>query len=51
MDFNDSIDSVVATDSNSVYNAASDIDPISSLEKSGVTTSALSITASTSVST
>jgi hypothetical protein len=41
----DSIDSVAATDSNSDYNAASDIDPISSSEKSGVTTSILSITA------
>jgi hypothetical protein len=51
MDFNDSIDSVVATDSNSDYTAASDIDPISSPEKSGITTSVLSITASTSVST
>ena len=51
MNFNDSIDSVVATDSNSDYNAASDIDPISPSEKFGVTTSVLSITASTSVST
>jgi len=47
MDFNDSIDSVVATDSN----AASDIDPISSSEKYGVTTSILSITVLTLVST
>ena len=51
MDFNDSIDFVVATDSNSDYNAAPDSDPISSSEKSGVTTSVLSITATTSVST
>ena len=51
MDFNDSIDSVVATESNSDYNATSSIDPISSFEKSGVTTSVLSITASTLVST
>ena len=42
MDFNYSIDAVVATDSNSDYNAASDIDPISSSEKSGVTTPVLS---------
>jgi len=51
MDFNDSIDSIAASDSNSDYNAASDIDPISTSEKLGVTTSILSITASTSVST
>jgi len=51
MDFNDSIDFVVATDSNSDYNAAFDIDRISSSEKFGVTISVLSITASTSVST
>ena len=51
MDFNDSIGSVVATDSNSDYNAASYINPFSSFEKSGVTTSILSITGSTSVST
>ena len=44
MDFNDSIDSGVATDSNSDYNVASDIDPISSSEKSGITTSVQSIT-------
>jgi len=43
-DFNDSIDSVTATDSNSDYNAASDIDPISSSEISGDTTPVLSIT-------
>ena len=47
MDFNDSINSVAATGSNSDYNAASDIDPISYSEKSGVKTSVLSITAST----
>jgi len=51
MDFHDSIDSVVANDPNSDYNAASNIDPISFSENSGVTTSILSITASTSVST
>ena len=49
MDFNDSIGSFVATDFNSEYNAASDIDPVSSSQKSGVTTSILSIIASTSV--
>jgi len=49
MDFNDSIDSVAATYSNSDYNAASDIDAISSSGKFGVTTSVLSITVSTSV--
>jgi len=47
MEFNDSIDSVAATDSNSDYNTASDNDPTS--EKPGVTASVLSITASTSV--
>ena len=41
----------MATDSNSNYNAASDIDSISSSEKFEVTTSVLLITASTSVST
>ena len=52
IDFNDfidslaSIDSVTATDSNSGYNPASDIDRISSSEKFGVTTSVLSITVS-----
>jgi hypothetical protein len=51
LEFNDSIDSVAATDSDSNSNAASDIDPISFSEKFGVTTSILSITASTSVST
>jgi hypothetical protein len=51
MDFNDSIDSVATTDSNFDCDATSDIDPISSSEKFGVTTSVLSITASTSVST
>jgi len=50
IDFNDSIDSVAATDSNSDYNAASDVDTIHFYEKFGVTTSVLSITASTSVS-
>ena len=50
-DFNDSINSVAATDSYSDYNVASDIDPISSSKTFGVTTSVLSITASTSVST
>jgi len=49
MDFNDSIDSVVATDSNSDYDDASDVDPISSFEKCGIPTSVLTITASTSV--
>ena len=39
----------MATDSNSDYNAASDIDLISSSEKFRVITSVLSITASTSV--
>jgi len=51
MDFNDSVDSVAATDSNSNYIATSDVDAISSSEEFGVTTSILSITASTSVST
>ena len=51
IDFNDSINSITATDSNSDYIAASNIDPISSSEKFGVTNSVLSITASTSVST
>ena len=51
IDFNDSIDSVSATDSNSDYNAAFNIDHISFSEKFGVTTSVLSITASTSIST
>ena len=51
MDFNYSIDSVAATDSNSDYNASFDIDHISFSEKLGVTTSFLSITAPTSVST
>jgi len=51
MDFIDFIDSFLATDSNSDYNAASDIDPISPSEKFWVITSVLSITASTSVST
>ena len=50
IDFNDSINSVSATDSNSDYNTASDIDPIFSSEKSGVTTSVLTTTALTSVS-
>ena len=36
MDFDDSIDSVVATDSNSNYNIASDIDPISFLRNPGL---------------
>jgi len=48
---NDSIDSVAATDSNSDYNAASDIYLITSSENFGVTTSVISITAPTSVST
>ena len=39
----------MTTDSNYNYNAASDIDPISSSEKFGVTNSVLSITASTAV--
>ena len=47
-DFNDSINSVVAI--NSDYNAASDINPISTSEKLEVTSSILSIAASTSVS-
>ena len=51
MDFNDSIDSVVATDSSPDYNAASNIDPTSSSAKSGVTALVLLITASTLVST
>jgi len=56
IDFNDSIDSLrsidsaAATDSNSDYNDASDIVPISSSEKFGVTTSVLYVTTSTSVS-
>jgi hypothetical protein len=50
IDFNDSVGSVAAIGSNSDYNVASDIDPISSSEKFGVTTSVLSITASTSTS-
>ena len=49
IDFNDSVGSVAAIGSNSDYNVASDIDPISSSEKFGVTTSVLSITASTSI--
>jgi len=51
IDFNDSIDSVVATDSTSDYNAESNIDPISFSKKFGVKTSILSITVSTLVST
>jgi len=51
MDFNDSTDTVAATDSNSDYNAASDVDTISSSEKFGVTISVLSITAPPAVST
>ena len=49
IDFNDSIDSVAATDSNSDNNAASIINSISSSEKFELTTLVLSITASTSV--
>ena len=49
IDFNGSIDSFAATNSNSDYNAASNIDPISSSKKFGVATSIFSRTVSTSV--